>query len=213
MATIDGTNNYLNDQLWKLCVGPLFDTPKVGEKDVEIPIPKNEDNIRNINYFTKVLSASDARKNGAFVLFKRHAFECLPLLDMSQITPSQEIIFWIITICYPREENGESRVGISKAAHQQHNIPTPLISKQSMHHGVVATALNAIKNKCMFVVFYKPRSSQFLVNFDKFVDGVNNKFSIGSRFSMKFEGKDFNEIRYSGTLVGVRDFSTHWNDS
>ncbi|KAL0712906.1 hypothetical protein Bca4012_019884 [Brassica carinata] len=82
-----------------------------------------------------------------------------------------------------------------------------------MHHGVVATALNAIKNKCMFVVFYKPRSSQFLVNLDKFVDGVNNKFSIGSRFSMKFEGKDLNEIGYSGTVVGVRDFSTHWKDS
>ncbi|KAG2330541.1 hypothetical protein Bca4012_019873 [Brassica carinata] len=88
------------------------------------------------------------------------------------------------------------------------NIPTSIISKQSMHHGVVATALNAIKNKCMFVVFYKPRSSQFLVNFDKFVDGVNKKFSIVSKFSMKFEGKYLNEIRYYGTIVGVRDFST-----
>ncbi|WZZ86927.1 hypothetical protein YC2023_115506 [Brassica napus] len=112
-----------------------------------------------------------------------------------------------------RGENGESRVGISKAAHQQRNIPTSLISKQSMHHSVVATALNAIENKCMFVVFYKPRSSQFIVNFDKFVDRVNNKFNIGSKFSMKFEGKDLNEIRYNGTVVGVRDFSDHWKDS
>ncbi|KAL0644485.1 hypothetical protein Bca4012_042775 [Brassica carinata] len=82
-----------------------------------------------------------------------------------------------------------------------------------MHHSVVATALNAIENKCMFVVFYKPRSSQFIVNFDKFVDRVNNKFNIGSKFSMKFEGKDLNEIRYNGTVVGVRDFSDHWKDS
>ena len=65
--------------------------------------------------------------------------------------------FCILTICYPRGENGESRVGISRAAHQERNIPTSSISKQSMHHGVVATALNTIKNKCMFVVFYKPR--------------------------------------------------------
>ncbi|KAG5383911.1 hypothetical protein IGI04_035381 [Brassica rapa subsp. trilocularis] len=72
-------------------------------------------------------------------------------------------------------ENGESQVGISKAAHQQHNIPTSLISKQSMHHSVVTTtALNSIKNKCMFVVFYKSR--------------------------------------YNRTVVGVRDFSTHWKD-
>ena len=28
----DGTNNYLYDQLWKLCAGPLFHLPKVGEK-------------------------------------------------------------------------------------------------------------------------------------------------------------------------------------
>ncbi|CAG7862209.1 unnamed protein product, partial [Brassica rapa] len=284
---IDETNNYLNGQLLKLCAGPLFDTPKVGEKvyyfpqghieqaifylssftsindelcqlkpifdipskiccnvfsinlkvenntndiyaevallpdtsDVEIPIPKNENNIQNINYFTKVLSASDTCKTGGFVLYKRHAMECLPLLDMSQLTPSQELIAkdihgheWSFKHTL-RGENGESRVGISRAAHQERNIPTSSISKQSMHHGVVATALNTIKNKCMFVVFYKPRSSQFLVNFDKFVDRVNNKFSIGSKFSMKFEGKDLNEIRYNGTIVGVGDFSTHWKDS
>ena len=65
---------------------------------------------------------------------------------------------WILTIFYHRGENGESRVGIRKAAiHQQHNKPSSLISKQSMHHGIVATALNAVKRKCMFVVFYKPR--------------------------------------------------------
>ncbi|CAN7028600.1 unnamed protein product [Brassica oleracea var. botrytis] len=158
---IDETNNYLNGQLWKLCAGPLFHTPKVGDKvyyfpqghieqtiffylllvtsfndelcqlkpifdipskiccnvfsinpkvenntneiyaevallpdtsDVEIPIPKNENNIQNINYFTKVLNASDTCKTGGFFLYKRHAMKCLPLLDMSQLTPSQEII-------------------------------------------------------------------------------------------------------------------------
>ncbi|KAJ4880601.1 Auxin response factor 20 [Raphanus sativus] len=208
VLAIDETNNYLNNQLWKLCAGPLFDTPKIGEKDVEIPIPKNKNNIQNTNYFTKVLSDSDTRKNGGFVLYKRHAIECLPLL----LTPSQEIIAkdihgreWSFKhtlrgtpkrhlfspgwnefakgkelvagdyFVFLRGENGESRVGISKAPHQQHNIPTSLISKQSMHHGVVATVLNAIREKCMFVVFYKPR--------------------------------------YNGTVVGVRDFSTHWKDS
>ncbi|KAL0737200.1 hypothetical protein Bca4012_013410 [Brassica carinata] len=316
----DRTNNYLYGQLWKLCAGPLFDLPKVGEKiyyfpqghiekaifftnllassmndelcqlkpifdipskiccnvfsiklkvetttdeiyaeisllpdtsEVEIPTPKHENNIQNINYFTKVLSASDTSKKGSFVLNKRHAIECLPPLDTSQLTPSQEIIAKDIhghewkfkhtlrgtpqrhlfasgwnefakekrlvagdSFVFLRGENGESRVGIRKAAnHQQQNIPSSLISKQSMHHGIVATALNAIKTKCMFVVFYKPRSSQFLVTLDKFIDGVSKKFSIGSRFMMKFEGRDFNELRYYGTIVGVRDFSTHWKDS
>ncbi|KAF8101657.1 hypothetical protein N665_0202s0020 [Sinapis alba] len=305
--TTDGTNNYLNGQLWKLCAGPLFVPPEIGEKvyyfpqghieqlvtsikdglcqlkpifdipskiccnvfsinlkvetntdeiyaevsllpdnsEVEIPFPETENNIQNINYFTKVLSASDTRKTGGFVLLKRHAIECLPLLDMSQPTPSQEIIAKDIhghewnfkhtlrgtpkrhlftsgwnefakekklvagdSFVFLRGENGESRVGIRKAAHQKCNIPSSVISKQSMHHGVVATALDAIKRKCMFVVFYKPRSSQFVVNFNKFIDGVNKKFSIGSRFSMKFEGKDFNEIsrseRFLHSLEGFR---------
>ncbi|KAG2262052.1 hypothetical protein Bca52824_069131 [Brassica carinata] len=219
--------------------------------EVEIPTPKDGNNIQNINYFTKVLSASDTSKKGSFVLNKRHAIECLPPMDTSQLTPSQEVIAKDIhghewkfkhtlrgtpqrhlftsgwnefakkkdlvvgdSFIFLRGENGESRVGIRKAAnHQQHNIPLPLISKQSMHHGIVAGALNAIKSKCMFVVFYKPRSSQFLVNLEKFINGVNNKFSIGSRFLMKFEGRDFNEIRYYGTIVGARDFSHHWKDS
>ena len=34
---IGETNNYLNGQLLKLCAGPLFDTPKVGEKVYYFP--------------------------------------------------------------------------------------------------------------------------------------------------------------------------------
>ncbi|KAH0922320.1 hypothetical protein HID58_022338 [Brassica napus] len=296
-----GTNNYLYDQLWKLCAGPLFDPPKIGEElvasindelcqlkpvfnipskircnvfsiklkvetttdeiyaeisllpdtsEVEIPTSKCENNIQNIKCFTKVLSASDTSKKGGFVLNKRHAIECLPPLDMSHLTPSQEINATDIhghewkfkhalkgtpkrhlftsgwnefakakklvvgdSFIFLRREWGITSWNKKAAHHQQENIPSSIISKESMHHGVVATALNAIKNKCMFVVFYKPRSSQFVVNIDKFRDGVNKKFSIGSRFLMKFEGKDFNEIRYYGTILKVRDFSTHWKDS
>ncbi|KAL0716422.1 hypothetical protein Bca4012_065744 [Brassica carinata] len=227
----------------------IFLSPDTSE--VEIPTPNYENNIQNIKYFTKVLSASDTSKKGSFVLNKRHAIECLPPLDTSHLTPSQEISAKDIhgrewkfnhtlrgtpqrhlftsgwnefakekelvvgdSFVFLRGENGESRVGIRKVAHhKQDNIPSSLISKESMHHGIIATALNAIKSKCMFVVFYKPRSSQFLVNFHKFIDGVNKKFSIGSRFLMKFEGRDFNEIRYYGTIVKVRDFSVHWKDS
>ena len=32
-----GTNNYLYDQLWKLCAGPLFDPPKIGEEVYYFP--------------------------------------------------------------------------------------------------------------------------------------------------------------------------------
>ncbi|CAN6984865.1 unnamed protein product [Brassica oleracea var. botrytis] len=226
----DETNNYLYDQLWKLCAGHLFDLPKIGEelvtsindeicqlkpvfnipskircnvfsiklKEVEIPIPKCENHIQNIKCFTKVLSASDTSKKGGFVLNKRHAIECLPPLRRE----------WGIT-----SWNQKNSSSSSLKSFPSNFIPSSVISKESMHHGVVATALNAIKRKCMFVVFYKPGSSQFVVNIDKFIDGVNKKFGIGSRFLMKFEGKDFNEIRYYGSILKVRDFSTNWKDS
>ncbi|CAN6867674.1 unnamed protein product [Brassica oleracea] len=217
--------------------------------EFEVSIP-NGNNEQNINYFTKVLTASDSSTHGGFSLFKKDAIECLPLLDMSQQAPSQWIVakdlhdhVWKFkhtfrgtpqrhlftsgwkqfvrkkslavgdSVVFLRGENGESRIGIRKAAPQQSNISSSVISKESMHHGLVATALNAINTKCMFDVFYRPKSSKFIVNCKKIIDAVNMKFNTGSRFTMKFEGRDFNEIIYSGTIVKVEDFSIYWKDS
>ncbi|CAG7862265.1 unnamed protein product [Brassica rapa] len=110
-------------------------------------------------------------------------------------------------------ENGESQIGIRKAAPQQSHISSSVVSKESMHHGLIATASNAINTKCVFDVLYKPKSSKFIINCDKFIDAVNKKFNIGSRFTMKFEGRDFKEIRYSGTIVKVENFSIYWKNS
>ncbi|RID45394.1 hypothetical protein BRARA_I02125, partial [Brassica rapa] len=117
------------------------------------------------------------------------------------------------SVVFLRGENGESRIRIRKAAPQQSNISSSVISEESMHHGLVATASNAINTKCMFDVFYRPKSSKFIVNCKKVIDAVNMKFNTGSRFTMKFEGHDFNEIIYSGTIVKVEDFSIYWKDS
>ncbi|CAE5959393.1 unnamed protein product [Arabidopsis arenosa] len=116
-------------------------------------------------------------------------------------------------IVFLRGESGELRVGIRRAGHQQGNIPSSLISIDSMRHAVIASAMHAFDNQCMFMVVYKPRASQFIVSYDKFLDAVNNKFNVGSRFTMRFEGDDFSERRYSGTIIGVKDFSPHWIES
>ncbi|WZZ87827.1 hypothetical protein YC2023_116406 [Brassica napus] len=179
--------------------------------EFEVSIP-NGNNEQNINYFTKVLTASDSSTHGGFSLFKKDAIECLPLLDMSQQAPSQWIVakdlhdhVWKFkhtfrgtpqrhlftsgwkqfvrkkslavgdSVVFLRGENGESRIGIRKAAPQQSNISSSVISKESMHHGLVAAALNAINTKCMFDVFYRPK--------------------------------------YSGTIVKVEDLSIYWKDS
>ncbi|KAE8662547.1 Tetratricopeptide repeat-like superfamily protein [Hibiscus syriacus] len=59
----------------------------------------------------------------------------------------------------------------------------------------------------------KPRTSQFIIGLNKYLDALNGKFAVGMRFKMRFEGEDSPERRFSGTIVGVEDFSPHWKDS
>ncbi|KAL9858618.1 putative transcription factor ARF family [Arabidopsis thaliana] len=179
----------------------------------QVVIPtQNENQFRPlVNSFTKVLTASDT--SGGF-------------FDMSQPLPTQELLAtdlhgnqWrfnhnyrgtpqrhLLTtgwnafttskklvagdvIVFVRGETGELRVGIRRAGHQQGNIPSSIISIESMRHGVIASAKHAFDNQCMFIVVYKPR------------------------FTMRFEGDDFSERRYFGTIIGVSDFSPHWKCS
>ncbi|CAD5314449.1 unnamed protein product [Arabidopsis thaliana] len=66
-----------------------------------------------------------------------------------------------------RGENGELRVGIRRAKHQQGHISSSVISANCMQHGVIASVVNAFKTKCMFNVVYKPR-------YDGTIIGVND---------------------------------------
>ncbi|CAA3013905.1 auxin response factor 9 [Olea europaea subsp. europaea] len=45
-----------------------------------------------VHSFCKVLTASDTSTHGGFSVLRKHANECLPPLDMSQQTPTQELI-------------------------------------------------------------------------------------------------------------------------
>ncbi|KAL2551031.1 Auxin response factor 9 [Forsythia ovata] len=112
-----------------------------------------------------------------------------------------------------RGENGELRVGIRRHARQQCTMPSSVISSQSMHLGVLATASHAVETQTMFVVYYKPRTSQFIVGLNKYQEAINHGFKVGMRFKMSFEGEDSPERRFSGTIVGVEDISPHWEDS
>ncbi|RWW07263.1 hypothetical protein GW17_00029362 [Ensete ventricosum] len=99
-----------------------------------------------------------------------------PLLpqDLSQQIPTQELVAkdlhnfeWRFkhifrgkhlqnTFCN-RGECGELRVGVRRQARQQAMIPTSVISSQSMHLGVLATASHAVTTHTLFTVYYKPR--------------------------------------------------------
>ncbi|XP_022738380.1 auxin response factor 9-like isoform X2 [Durio zibethinus] len=112
-----------------------------------------------------------------------------------------------------RGANGELHVGVRRVARQQSSMPSSVISSQSMHLGVLATASHAVSTQTLFVVHYKPRTSQFIIRLNKYLEALNNKFTVGMRFRMRFEGEDSPERRFSGTIAGVEDFSPHWKDS
>ncbi|KAJ6792402.1 auxin response factor 9-like isoform X1 [Iris pallida] len=203
-----------------------------------------------VRSFCKILTASDTSTHGGFSVLRRHANDCLPPLDMSQQTPTQELaakdlhgfewrfkhIFrgqprrhllttgWstfvtskrLVTgdsFVFMRGENGELGVGVRRLARQQSTMPSSVISSQNMHLGVLATASHAVSTQSLFTVYYKPRTSQFIVNVSKYLESVSNGFTVGMRFKMRFEGEDVPEKRFTGTIVGVGDLSSHWATS
>ncbi|KAK9117699.1 hypothetical protein Sjap_016646 [Stephania japonica] len=88
---------------------------------------------------------------------------------------------------------------------QQTNVPSSVISSHSMHLGVLATAWHAVTTGTLFTVYYKPRTSpaEFIVPFDQYMESVKNKYPVGLRFKMRFEGEEAPEQRFTGTIVGV----------
>ncbi|KAJ6940539.1 auxin response factor 18-like isoform X3 [Populus alba x Populus x berolinensis] len=82
-----------------------------------------------------------------------------------------------------------------------------------MHLGVLATASHAVLTQTLFVVYYKPRTNQYIIGLNKYLEAVKNGFSVGMRFKMRFEGEDSPERRFTGTIVGGGDISPEWSGS
>jgi hypothetical protein len=60
-------------------------------------------------------------------------------------------------LCFCRSETGEQRVGVRRLVQKQNTMPASVISSQSMHLGVLASASHAIKTNSIFLVYYRPR--------------------------------------------------------
>ncbi|XP_044501390.1 auxin response factor 18-like isoform X2 [Mangifera indica] len=205
---------------------------------------------QTVHSFCKILTASDTSTHGGFSVLRKHATECLPPLDMTQTTPTQELaakdlhgyewrfkhIFrghpkrhllttgWSTFVTskrlvagdafvFLRGENRELRVGVQRLARQQSSMPSSVISSQSMHLGVLATASHAVTTQTRFVVYYKPRTRQFIISVNKYLEAINNRFSVGMHFKMRFEGEDSPERRFTGTIISVGDNSVQWPGS
>jgi auxin response factor len=93
---------------------------------------------------------------------------------------------------YLRSETGEQRVGVRRLVQKQSTMPASVISSQSMHLGVLASASHAIKTNSIFLVYYRPRlsQSQYIVSVNKYLAASKVGFNVGMRFKMSFEGED-----------------------
>uniref|UniRef100_A0A7N0TQU2 Auxin response factor n=1 Tax=Kalanchoe fedtschenkoi TaxID=63787 RepID=A0A7N0TQU2_KALFE len=67
---------------------PEPDQTEPTKPDPCLPEPRRP----TVHSFCKVLTASDTSTHGGFSVYRKHATECLPPLDMSQPTPTQELI-------------------------------------------------------------------------------------------------------------------------
>ncbi|CAH8330749.1 unnamed protein product [Eruca vesicaria subsp. sativa] len=212
-----------------------------------LDLPVVEPTKQMFHSFVKILTASDTSTHGGFSVLRKHATECLPALDMTQATPTQELVTrdlhgfewrfkhifrgqprrhllttgWSTFVSskrlvagdafvFLRGENGDLRVGVRRLARHQNTMPASVISSQSMHLGVLATASHAVKTETMFLVFYKPRISQFIVGVNKYMEAMKHGFSLGTRFRMRFEGEESPERIFTGTIVGIGDLSPQW---
>ncbi|CAM8911023.1 unnamed protein product [Rhodiola kirilowii] len=224
-------------------VSDISEATSPSESEPETPKPI-------VHSFCKILTASDTSTHGGFSVLRKHANECLPQLDMSEVTPTQELVakdlhgfewrFKHIFRGQPRRHllttgwstfvtskrlvagdafvflrgvDGELRVGVRRHARQHSVMPSSVISSQSMHLGVLATASHAVTAQTLFSVVYKPRTSQFIISKNKYNQSVKSGFSMGKRFTMRFEGEDSPERRFTGTIIAVGDISSEWSDS
>lgn len=116
---------------------------------------------------------------------------------------------------YLRSETGEQRVGVRRLVQKQSTMLASVISSQSMHLGVLASASHAIKTNSIFLVYYRPRlsQSQYIVSVNKYLEASKIGFTVGMRFKMSFEGEDVPVKKFSGTIVVDGDLSPQWSGS
>nr|AKN45699.1 auxin response factor 18 [Brassica napus] len=142
--------------------------------------------------FVKILTASDTSTHGGFSVLRKHATECLPALDMTQATPTQELV--------TRDLHGfEWRFKhIFRGQPRRHLLTTGWSTFVSSKRLVAGDA------------FVFLRISQFIVGVNKYMEAMKHGFSLGTRFRMKFEGEESPERIFTGTIVGIGDLSSQW---
>ncbi|KFK27576.1 hypothetical protein AALP_AA8G401800 [Arabis alpina] len=118
-------------------------------------------------------------------------------------------------VLFLRDEDGELRLGIRRAARPRNGLPDSIIEKNSCSN-ILSLVGNAVSTKSMFHVFYSPRAThaEFVIPYMKYITSNRNPISIGTRFRMRFEMEDSPERRCAGVVTGVCDLDPYrWPNS
>ncbi|CAA0841189.1 Auxin response factor 5 [Striga hermonthica] len=121
------------------------------------------------------------------------------------------------SVLFIRDEKSQLLLGVRRVNRQQTNLPSSVLSADSMHIGILAAAAHAASNRSPFTIFYNPRAcpSDFVVPFDKYQKAVySTQLSIGMRLGMMFETEESTKRRYMGTITGISDLDPlRWPNS
>ncbi|CAE6251219.1 unnamed protein product [Arabidopsis arenosa] len=118
-------------------------------------------------------------------------------------------------VLFLRDEGGELRLGIRRAARPRNGLPDSIIEKNSCSN-ILSLVANAVSTKSMFHVFYSPRAThaEFVIPYEKYITSIRNPICIGTRFRMRFEMDDSPERRCAGVVTGVCDLDPYrWPNS
>ncbi|KAK4779203.1 hypothetical protein SAY86_006731 [Trapa natans] len=116
-------------------------------------------------------------------------------------------------------EKNQLLLGVRRANRPQTVMPSSVLSSDSMHLGLLASAAHAALTNSRFTIFYNPRTSpsEFVIPLAKYVKAVyHTRVSIGMRFRMLFETEESSVRRYMGTITGISDMdparwlNSHW---
>ncbi|XP_008460042.1 auxin response factor 19 isoform X2 [Cucumis melo] len=120
------------------------------------------------------------------------------------------------SVLFIRDEKSQLLLGIRRANRQQPALSSSVISSDSMHIGILASAAHAAANNSPFTIFYNPRASpsEFVIPLAKYNKAMYMQVSLGMRFRMMFETEESGVRRYMGTITGISDMdSVRWKNS
>ncbi|KAL9346593.1 hypothetical protein Peur_061446 [Populus x canadensis] len=108
-------------------------------------------------------------------------------------------------VLFLRGEDGELRLGVRRAAQVKCGPTFPALWNHQLNQISPGDVANAISTRSVFHIYYNPSSSEFIIPFNKFLKSLDQSFSSGMRFKMRFETEDAAERRYTGIITGVSE--------